>query len=48
MMPCQKFLDCLRCTEHVCVKGNLMKLRALRQQLEEGRLLLGASRAGHG
>ncbi|SEH15758.1 hypothetical protein SAMN05428974_1513 [Sphingopyxis sp. YR583] len=33
MSPCQRFRDCLSCTEQVCVKGD-GRLQGLRQQLE--------------
>ncbi|MCF5166866.1 integrase [Pseudomonas congelans] len=32
MMPCQKCRDCLNCTEHVCVKGDAVKLQRMKQQ----------------
>lgn len=32
MLPCQKCRDCLNCTEHVCVKGDLVKLQRMREQ----------------
>ena len=32
MMPCQKHMDCLNCTEHACVKGDAAKLEQLQQQ----------------
>lgn len=32
MLPCQKCRDCLNCTEHVCVKGDAVKLQRMRQQ----------------
>lgn len=34
MSPCDKFRDCINCTEQVCVKGNEEKLALLRGQLE--------------
>lgn len=34
MSPCDKFRDCINCTEQVCVKGNEEKLARLRQRLE--------------
>ena len=33
MSPCQRFRDCMRCTEQVCIKGD-QRLQGLRQQLE--------------
>jgi hypothetical protein len=38
--PCELHLDCLRCTEHVCVKGNRHKTEVVRRQLAEARALL--------
>lgn len=32
MLPCQKHRDCLNCTEHVCVKGEAVKLERLKKQ----------------
>lgn len=32
MLPCQKCRDCLNCTEHVCVKGDAVKLQRMKQQ----------------
>lgn len=34
MSPCQKFRDCINCTEQVCVKGNDEKLARMRRRLE--------------
>lgn len=33
MSPCQRFRDCLRCTEQICVKGD-RRLQGLKQQLK--------------
>lgn len=33
MSPCQRFRDCMRCTEQVCIKGD-QRLQGLRRQLE--------------
>ncbi len=38
--PCELHLDCLRCAEHVCVKGNRHKTGVVRRQLAEARALL--------
>jgi len=38
--PCQKFMDCINCSEHVCVKGNDQKLSSLILQLERETALL--------
>ncbi|MCK2111211.1 integrase [Pseudomonas juntendi] len=32
MLPCQKHMDCLNCTEHACVKGDAEKLERLKMQ----------------
>ena len=32
MLPCQKCRDCLNCTEHVCVKGDEVKLQRMKRQ----------------
>lgn len=40
MSPCQLHMDCIHCTDLVCVKGDEEKARRLRQQLEEARDLL--------
>jgi hypothetical protein len=40
MLPCQKYRDCLNCTEQVCVKGDDSKLQRLKQQREGIRLQL--------
>lgn len=34
MSPCEKFRDCINCTEQVCVKGNDEKLARLKTRLE--------------
>lgn len=31
MLPCQKHRDCLNCTEHVCIKGEAVKLERLKE-----------------
>ncbi|WP_018605544.1 hypothetical protein [Uliginosibacterium gangwonense] len=46
MMPCQIHRDCINCEEHVCVKGDEVKMAHIRLQLDEARqLLLKAERA---
>jgi hypothetical protein len=40
MSPCQLHMDCIHCSDLVCVKGDDEKERRLRQQLEEARGLL--------
>lgn len=40
MSPCQLHMDCIHCTDLICVKGDEEKERRLRQQLEEARGLL--------
>ncbi|MEV4698091.1 integrase [Pseudomonas brassicacearum] len=32
MLPCQKHRDCLNCTEHACIKGDVEKLERLKVQ----------------
>lgn len=34
MSPCEKFRDCINCTEHVCVKGDRAQLGRLKQRLK--------------
>lgn len=34
MMPCQRFRDCLNCTEHVCIKGDC-RLERIRRRYED-------------
>ncbi|WP_447780274.1 integrase [Pseudomonas plecoglossicida] len=45
MMPCQKHMDCLNCTEHACVKGDAEKLERLRMQRQLTRVQLEKARA---
>lgn len=40
MSPCQLHMDCIHCSDLICVKGDEVKERRLRQQLEEERGLL--------
>jgi hypothetical protein len=44
--PCQLHMDCLRCEEHYCVKGNRHKTEVVRRQLTEARELLAKAKAG--
>lgn len=44
--PCQVFRDCLRCTEHVCVKGDRRKADWVRHALAEARQLLAKAKDG--
>ncbi len=44
--PCELHMDCLRCTEHFCVKGNRHKTEAVRERLTEARTLLARARDG--
>ncbi len=44
--PCQLHMDCLRCEEHVCVKGNRHKTDVVRRQLAEARVLLAKAKVG--
>lgn len=32
MSPCEKFRDCMNCTEHVCIKGNKEQLDRIKQR----------------
>lgn len=45
MSPCQRFRDCLRCTEQVCVKGD-RRLQGLREQLSLIEVEIEKARAG--
>jgi hypothetical protein len=40
MSTCDKYLDCINCNEHVCLKGDSTKTARIRQQLEEQEALL--------
>ncbi|WP_143502151.1 integrase [Pseudomonas sp. Irchel 3E13] len=40
MLPCQLHRDCLSCNEHVCVKGDAVRERAIRQHRQETQSLL--------
>jgi hypothetical protein len=40
MIPCQKHLDCINCTEQVCIKGDDAKLIRLKQQRDSTKLQL--------
>jgi hypothetical protein len=44
MTPCQLHLDCIHCTEHVCIKGDAEKTQLVRSRLGEARLLLARAR----
>lgn len=33
-LPCLKYLDCINCNEHVCVKGDLVRLKRLTAMLD--------------
>ncbi len=35
MTPCEKYRDCLNCTEQVCIKGDQDKLKRIKLRLEE-------------
>ena len=35
MSPCDKYRDCLNCTEQVCIKGDDAKLERIKQRLEQ-------------
>ena len=34
MSPCEKYRDCLNCTEQVCIKGDEKRLSRIKQRLE--------------
>lgn len=34
MLPCQKHRDCINCSEHICVKGDVKKTQRIKEQLE--------------
>lgn len=40
MSPCQIHLDCINCTDLICIKGDLEKERSLRIQLDEAQSLM--------
>ncbi|MBA1319877.1 hypothetical protein G7032_29380 [Pseudomonas monteilii] len=40
MLPCQLHRDCLNCDEHVCIKGDGARERAIRQHRQETQALL--------
>lgn len=40
MSPCQLHRDCLHCRDHVCVKGDPVKLKRLQDRLDEARSLM--------
>lgn len=40
MSPCEKFRNCLNCSEQVCIKGDEEKLRRLQDKLEATKMLL--------
>ncbi|MBX9675957.1 MAG: hypothetical protein K2V71_05050 [Methylotenera sp.] len=40
MSPCQIHMDCINCTDLICVKGDLVKERRLRSQLDEAQSLM--------
>ncbi|MDD4965505.1 hypothetical protein [Halothiobacillus sp.] len=39
MSPCEKYRDCLNCTEHVCIKGNSDNLARIKGRLERTEIL---------
>ncbi len=45
MLPCSKRRKCLRCTEHVCVKGEKEKTETIRAQLIEAKRLAALAEA---
>ena len=50
MLPCDKFVDCLNCTEHVCIKGDEEQKRRIKiryeQALADYRNIIAAKRDG--
>jgi hypothetical protein len=38
--PCSLFRDCINCTEHVCIKGDLKKEKHIKSKLDETQMLL--------
>lgn len=40
MSPCQTHMDCINCSDLICIKGDVEKERRLRIQLDEARILL--------
>lgn len=40
MSPCEKYRDCINCTEQVCIKGNSSKLERIKERLEKTEKLL--------
>jgi len=40
MSPCEKYRDCVNCTEHVCIKGDGEKLKRLKDRLAKSERLL--------
>ena len=47
MVPCQKYRDCLNCTEQVCVKGETVKYERLKTQRDGIRLQLVKAQAAN-
>lgn len=46
MSPCEKFRDCINCTEQVCIKGDATKLARMKERLDKiERILIQAERA---
>lgn len=40
MSPCEKYRDCVNCTEQVCIKGDSSKLERIKERLERTEALL--------
>ena len=40
MSPCQIHMDCINCSELICIKGDAEKERRLRQQFDEAQVLM--------
>ncbi|MGV2989914.1 integrase [Vibrio sp. E150_011] len=45
MQPCQKFRDCINCTDHVCIKGDKRKVRMAEVYKETKKQLAQAEKA---
>jgi hypothetical protein len=44
MLPCPRYVNCLSCTEHLCVKGDSQRAEVARRMLAENRALLEAAK----
>ncbi|EHR41222.1 integrase [Alishewanella jeotgali KCTC 22429] len=46
MSPCDKYRDCLNCSEQVCIKGDTVKLERIKAQLDRTEALLQKAEQG--